>query len=132
MSGTGPVDSFVAAGGTSGAPTDRTSRYYGLGTASWTRPDGIEVRYLQRRIIPQPEQYTTMQQHVVIEGDRIDSVANLRLGDPLLYWILCDANAATDPDALVAEPGRVLRVTLPAGIGAAGGTTGTPGGGSSG
>lgn len=131
MSGTGPVDSFVAAGGTSGAPTDRTSRYYGLGTASWTRPDGIEVRYLQRRIIPQPEQYATMQQHVVVEGDRIDNVANLRMGDPLLYWILCDANAATDPDALVAEPGRVLRITLPAGISTAGGITGA-GGGSSG
>ena len=80
MSGTGPVDSFVAAGGTSGAPTDRTSRYYGLGTASWTRPDGTEVRYLQRRIIPQPEQYTTMQQHVVVEGDRIDNVANHAAG----------------------------------------------------
>ncbi len=127
-----PVDAFVAAGGTSGAPTDRTSRYYGLGTAVWMRPDGTEVRYLQRRIIPQPDQYTTMQQHVVVEGDRIDSIANLRLGDPLLYWILCDANAATDPDALVAEPGRVLRVTLPAGIGAAGGTTGSMSGGSSG
>jgi hypothetical protein len=123
MSGTGPVDSFVAAGGTSGAPTDRTSRYYGLGTASWTRPDGTEVRYLQRRLIPQPEQYTTMQQHVVVEGDRIDNVANQRMGDPLLYWILCDANAAIDPDALVAEPGRVLRITMPAGINTAGGTT---------
>lgn len=122
-----PVDAFVAAGGTSGAPADRTSRYYGLGTAVWTRPDGAEVRYLQRRIIPQPDQYSTMQQYVVVEGDRIDNVANLRMGDPLLYWILCDANAATDPDALVAEPGRVLRITLPAGISAAGGTTGAVG-----
>ncbi len=124
MSGTGPVDSFVAAGGTSGAPTDRSSRYYGLGVAAWTRPDGTEMRYLQRRIIPQPEQYTAVQQHVVVEGDRIDNVANQRLGDPLLYWILCDANAATDPDALVAEPGRVLRVTLPAGISGTGGSSG--------
>lgn len=125
---TSPVDTFAAGGGTSGAPTDRTSRYYGLGTATWTQPDGTVVRYLQRRIIPQPEQYATMQQHVVVQGDRIDNVAALRLGDPLLYWILCDANTAIDPDALVAEPGRVLRVTLPAGIG----TGGTSGGGSSG
>lgn len=80
-----PVDAFVAAGGTSGAPTDRSSRYYGLGTALWTRPDGTEVRYLQRRIIPQPDQYSTMQQHVVVEGDRVNNIANLRLGDPLLY-----------------------------------------------
>ena len=33
----------------------------------------------------------------VIQGDRIDTVANAQLGDPLLYWILCDANAAIGP-----------------------------------
>jgi hypothetical protein len=122
-----PVDAFVAGGGTSGAPTAQNSRYYGLSTATWTLPDGTMVRYLQRRIIPQPEQYATMRQYPTIEGDRIDNVANAQLGDPLLYWILCDANAAMDPDALTAEPGRVLRITLPAGVGAA-----APGAGSSG
>jgi hypothetical protein len=120
----GAIDNFVASGGTSGALTQPNSRYYGLGTASYTQPDGTEVRYLQRRIIPQPDQFSTMRQYVVVQGDRIDSVANTQMGDPLLYWILCDANAASDPDALVAEPGRVLRITLPAGIGAAGGSRG--------
>ena len=120
----GAIDNFVASGGTSGALTQPNSRYYGLGIASYTRPDGTEVRYLQRRIIPQPNQFTTMRQYVVVQGDRIDGVANTQMGDPLLYWILCDANAASDPDALVAEPGRVLRITLPAGIGAAGGIRG--------
>jgi len=123
---TGPVDAFVAAGGTSGAPTAQNSRYYGFATATWTQPDGTVIRYLQRRIIPQPEQYATMRQYVTVEGDRIDNVANAQLGDPLLYWILCDANTAMDPDALTAEPGRVLRITLPAGIGA--GMAGVAGG----
>jgi hypothetical protein len=123
----GAIDNFVAAGGTSGALTQPNSRYFGLGTASYTRPDGTEIRYLQRRIIPQPDQFATMRQYVVVQGDRVDSVANAQMGDPLLYWILCDANTASDPDALVEEPGRVLRITLPAGIGAAGGGQGNHG-----
>jgi hypothetical protein len=118
-----PIDAFVAAGGTSGAPTVQNSRYYGIATLTWTRPEGTVVRYLQRRIIPQPEQYATLRQYVTVQGDRIDNIANGQLGDPLLYWILCDANAAMDPEALTEAPGTVLRITLPAGIGAA-----TPGG----
>ncbi len=125
---TSPVDAFVAAGGTSGAPNAQNSRYYGLPTATCTQKDGTVVRYLQRRIIPQPDQFATMRQYVTIEGDRIDNIANAQLGDPLLYWIICDANAAGDPDALAAEPGKALRITLPAGIAA--GMPGGPGGGS--
>lgn len=125
---TNPLDAFVAAGGTSGAPNAQNSRYYGLPTATCTQKDGTVVRYLQRRIIAQPDQFATMRQYVVIQGDRIDNIANAQLGDPLLYWIICDANAAGDPDALTAEPGKVLRITLPAGIAA--GTPGGPGGGS--
>jgi hypothetical protein len=93
-------------------------------TAATTVPDGTIVRYLNRRIIPQPDQYTTIRQYVVVQGDRIDTVANAQIGDPLLYWILCDANAASDPDALTAEPGRVLSITLPAGVGTTGGASG--------
>jgi hypothetical protein len=119
---TGPVDAFVAGGGTSGAPTAQNSRYYGLATATVTQKDGTVVRYLQRRIIPQPEQFATIRRYVTVEGDRIDNIANAQLGDPLLYWIICDANAAMDPDALTETPGSVLLITLPAGIGA-----GTPG-----
>ncbi len=121
----GAISGFISAGGTSGAPSAANSRYNGIGTATLTLPDGREVQYLQRRLIPRPEQYATLRQYVTIQGDRIDVVANNQLGDPLLYWILCDANGATDPDALTAEPGRVLRITLPAGIGAAG-TAGGP------
>src|SRR5262245_2044679 len=97
---TSPVDAFVAGGGTSGAPTAQNSRYYGLATATFTQKDGTVVRYLQRRIIPQPEQFAPLRRYVTVEGDRIDNIANAQLGDPLLYWIVCDANAAMDPDAL--------------------------------
>jgi hypothetical protein len=121
-----PIDNFVASGGTSGAPNAPNSRYYRLATATMTMPDGREVRYLQRRLIPQPDRYATLRQYATVQGDRIDTLANDQLGDPLLYWILCDANGAFEPDALTAKPGRVLRITLPAGIGTAG--TGDGGG----
>lgn len=121
---TSPIDNFVAGGGTSGASLQPNSRYYSIGTTTFTRPDGTIVRYLNRRIIPQPDQYTTIRQYVVVQGDRIDNVANAQIGDPLLYWILCDANAASDPDALTADPGRVLSITLPAGIGTTGSYSG--------
>jgi hypothetical protein len=119
-----PIANFVASGGTSGAPTQPNSRYNGIGTATYRRPDGTVIRYLNRRIIPPADQFSTMQQYVVLQGDRIDVVANTQIGDPLLYWILCDANGASDPDALTAEPGLVLLITLPAGIRAAGGASG--------
>jgi hypothetical protein len=119
-----PIDTFVAGGGTSGAPTQPNSRYNAIGTMTFTRSDGSVVRYLNRRIVPQPDQFTTLRQYVIVQGDRIDTVANAQIGDPLLYWILCDANAASDPDALVGDPGRVLNITLPAGIGVTGGISG--------
>jgi hypothetical protein len=121
---TSPIDNFVASGGTSGATLQPNSRYYSIGTTTFTRPDGVIVRYLSRRIIPQPDQYTTIRQYVVVQGDRIDTVANAQIGDPLLFWILCDANGASDPDSLTADAGRVLSITLPAGIGTTGGISG--------
>jgi hypothetical protein len=124
MSGSNPIDNFVASGATSGAQSQPNSRYNNIGTTTYTRPDGTVVRYLNRRIIPQPDQYTTIRQYVVVQGDRVDTVANAQIGDPLLYWILCDANAASVPDELTAEPGRVLSITLPAGIGTTGGISG--------
>lgn len=120
---TSPIDNFVATGGTSGAPSQPSSRYSSVGTTTFTRPDGTIVRYLNRRFIPPPDQYTMIRQYVVVQGDRIDTVASAQIGDPLLYWILCDANAISDPDSLTAVPGRVLNITLPAGIGATTGTT---------
>jgi hypothetical protein len=123
MTTTSPIDNFVASGGTSGATAQTNSRYYGIGTTTYTRSDGAIVRYLNRRVIPQPDQYATLRQYVVKEADRIDTVASTQIGDPLLYWILCDANGASDPDALTTDAGRVLSITLPAGIGTTGGAS---------
>jgi hypothetical protein len=115
-----PLDAFIASGGTSGAPTAPNSRYYGLGTQAWTRPDGVVVRYLSRRLIPQPGQSSTVRQYVVVQGDRIDNIVATQVGDPLLFWLICDANGTMDPDDLTAQVGRTILITLPSAIGGQG------------
>jgi len=107
----------LSAAGT-GAPTNPSSRYYGSPVEYFTRPDGTQVAYLRRRIIPHASIYTSLQSYVVVDGDRLDSLANKFLGDPLLFWMIADANTATDPDELTseAEVGRTIQIPLPSGI----------------
>ena len=97
-------------------PTD--SRYYGSSTLSYTAPNGQAVTYLARRFVPQPgaPNYATVAQHTVQQGDRLDLLAAKYLGDPLLFWLLCDANGAMSPGQLVETPGMVLNITMPQGI----------------
>jgi hypothetical protein len=92
------------------------SRYYATPTVSLVLPDGRMIPYLKRRFAPPPEQFALLHEHSVVAGDRIDLLAASALGDPELYWRICDANAAMRPDELTATLGRRLRITLPAGI----------------
>jgi hypothetical protein len=115
-----PLDTFIASGGTSGAPTAPNSRYYGLATLTWSKPDGTVVRYLDRRFIPPTSRFNPLRQYVIVQGDRIDNVAARQIGDPLLYWLLCDANAAMDPDDLTAQVGRSITIAMPSAIGGQG------------
>jgi len=97
-------------------PTD--SRYYGFSVQQYTAPDGQVVPYLARRIVPQPgaPNYATISQVTVQQGDRLDQIAAKYLGDPLMAWLICDANGAMDPNDLAATPGSVLNITTPQGI----------------
>jgi hypothetical protein len=112
------LQSMVLAAAGTGAPTNTSSRYYGTPVELFTRPDGTQVAYLQRRIIPQPTVYTSVQNYAVVDGDRIDNLSNTFLGDPLLYWTICDANFASDPDELTdeAQVGTTILVPLATGI----------------
>jgi len=112
------LQSMVLAAAGTGAPTSPSSRYYGFSVEYFTRPDGTQVAYLRRRIIPQASIYTSVQSYVVVDGDRLDNLANKFLGDPLLFWMIADANTATDPDDLTsaAEVGRTIQVPLASGI----------------
>lgn len=101
---------------------ETNSRYYGSDTAVLQTPAGPVV-YLRRRFVPPPEAFATLQTYVVARGDRPDLIAAQYLGDPLLFWRLCDANGVMRPEDLTDTPGRQLRITLPQG------TPGVPPGG---
>ena len=97
-------------------PTD--SRYYGSGTLTYVAPNGQTITYLQPRVVPQSgaPNFSTVAQHVVHQGDRLDLLAAKYLGDPLLFWLICDANGAVRPHELVETPGQTLSITMPQGV----------------
>ena len=100
-------------GGTPLLPAN--SRYQGLPTRTWTFPDGRQVLYLSRRLVPQTSRFAAVGAHVMSDGERLDQVASRFLGDPLLSWRLADANGALDPAELEQRRRRIL-ITLPEGL----------------
>lgn len=97
-------------------PTD--SRYHGSSTLQYTAPNGEMITYLARRFVPQPgaPNFAKIAQHTVRQGDRLDLLAAKYLGDPLLFWLLCDANGAICPDQLLKSPGSTLNITMQQGV----------------
>lgn len=93
-----------------------SSRYSGIETATLELAEGRIIIFLRRRFVPSPGRFETLQEHVVGQGERLDNLAALYLGDPLLFWRLCDANNGMRPDALTARIGQRLRIPLPEGI----------------
>jgi len=110
------IQSMVLAAAGTGATTYPNSRYYGTPVEYFTRPDGVQVAYLQRRIIPQPGIYTSTRNYAIVDGDRLDNLASKFLGSPFLYWTICDANGATDPDEVTAQIGKTILIPLASGI----------------
>jgi hypothetical protein len=92
-----------------------SSRYHGIETAKLEGPGGTAVVYLRRRFVPQPDRFSVLGEHPVVDGERLDHIAARRLGDPELFWRICDANRALRPDDLL-EIGRRLIITLPEGV----------------
>jgi len=102
--------------GTKSANFPVTSRYHGIDTAILETVDEMKIIYLRRRFIPPPERFVLLQEHTVIQGDRVDNLAAHYLGDPEQFWRLCDANAVMRPEELTESIGRKIRITLPEGI----------------
>jgi len=98
-----------------------SSRYHGLGTLKIPGPDGTTIVYLKRRFIAQPDRFSVIAVHTVAQGDRVDNLAARYLGDPELYWRICDANGVIQPDELTDTLGAEIRITLPEGIPGSGG-----------
>ena len=93
-----------------------TSRYHGLPIAVFTHSNGKTFTYLRRRFVPAPDAFTDLQEHMVSQGERPDHIAAQFLGDPELFWRVCDANRCMRPDELTQHAGRTIRITLPEGM----------------
>jgi hypothetical protein len=111
-----PLNAQFDAGvlGTSAFPPN--SRYHGVAVAKLERPGQEPIPYLERRFVSPPESLSVVQEHAVMQGDRLDNLAAHYLGDPELWWRLADANRALRPDELIEQIGRRIAVTLPEGI----------------
>jgi hypothetical protein len=92
---------------------DYTSRYYNLETAEYTTADSRKVAYKRRRFLPQGQVIPLLQEVTVVQGDRLDSITFNTLGDPLQFWQVCDANNTMNPEELIAEVGKVIRIPTP-------------------
>lgn len=111
------LQALLQPGDTSSNAFPPSSRYHGVALANWHTLDGRTIVYLRRRFVPPPERFVTLQEHTVVQGDRLDNLAAHYLGDPEQFWRMCDANAALRPDELTEEIGRRIRITLPEGLG---------------
>jgi hypothetical protein len=93
----------------------QTSRYHGLRVEKIQR-DGKEIAFIERRFVPSEDDFEEVRLHTVVQGDRLDNLAQRYFGDPELVWRLCDSNGAMDPAELTDTIGRRLRITLPLGV----------------
>lgn len=93
----------------------QTSRYHGLKILHTTTASGRQVAYVERRFLPPHDYLEVVQLHNVNDGDRIDNVSAHYLGDPELFWRVCDGNYELDPARLTSQVTRQIRITLPPG-----------------
>jgi hypothetical protein len=96
---------------------DPTSRYFTVPEAvlDVLQPDGTvrKVAYKRRRLIPAASTTITLVEHTVAQGERLDTIAARYLGDPTLFWQICDANEVLRPGELFEEVGRAFRIAGP-------------------
>lgn len=111
-----PLKALLDAGVLTTSTFPENSRYHGVAIATLERPGKEPVAYVKRRFVPPPERYSIIREHTVVEGDRVDNLAAQYLGDPELYWRLCDANAVMQPDELTDTVGAKAAITLPEGV----------------
>lgn len=96
---------------------ESASRYDEVETVAMTVDGGLGgprvVSYKRRRFVPPGGAMTTLAEHTVAQGDRLDNLAARYVGDPEQFWRICDANDVLRPEELTEEVGRVVRIGLP-------------------
>ncbi len=85
----------------------KSSRYHGFDHHRHLTPGGHEILYLERRFIPRLQ---TSGKTTNAQSERLDLIADRTLGNPQLYWRLCDANEETNPFVLSERSGRTLKL----------------------
>jgi hypothetical protein len=90
------------------------SRYANVGQGVWVAPNGRQVPYLLRRLLPAAGTLPTASIYTVGLGQRIDNIAAAQLGDATLSWLLADANLAVRPTDL-AVPSATIMIPQPGG-----------------
>jgi len=95
---------------------EATSRYYDIENAktTLTSADGTkrDVAYKRRRFIPPPTNLSTVLEHAVTQGERLDLIAATYLEDPTQFWRVCDANMVMHP-AELEQVGRTILIAVP-------------------
>ncbi|MFF4602049.1 hypothetical protein ACFY12_04710 [Streptomyces sp. NPDC001339] len=100
-------------------PYPRSSRYHGVEIGVHRQPDGTEVRYAKRRLLPGPALADAAEDvvpHTVRSGERPDQLGQRYFGDPGQWWQIADRNPVLDPRELTDEPGEEIAVPLPGGF----------------
>jgi nucleoid-associated protein YgaU len=93
-----------------------TSRYANSQVKKLTTDEGETIVYIERRILPPllfDSSLSNVQEMIVSVGDRLDNISFRFLGDPELYWRICDVNDSLFPLDLTNEPGRAIRIPIP-------------------
>jgi nucleoid-associated protein YgaU len=93
-----------------------TSRYYGIDTDTFQQPGQPPIVYVRRRFVPPSKNFQVIEEYTVVKGDRLDNIAGQYLGDPTLFWRVCDANGAMRPEELTETIGEQIKITLPEGV----------------
>lgn len=90
----------------------QTSRYIGIEIAFLVTQDGKQINYLRRRFLPNLNVGSVFAMHTVIEGERLDIITSRYLGDPEMFWRVCDVNNSMLPEELTKKIGQKLRIPL--------------------
>jgi len=91
-----------------------SSRYFNVAIVRTT--EGPAVAYLKRRFISPPDQFSLLTEHLVVAGERVDTITAAYLDDPEQFWRVCDGNGAMRPTDIIEDIGERIRITLPEGL----------------
>jgi hypothetical protein len=111
-----PLKALLDAGVLDTSKFPDNSRYHSIAVTTLEQNSDEPIAYLKRRFIPSPKRFAVLQEHTVVEGDRVDNLAAQYLGDAELYWRMCDANGVMRPDELTESTGAKIAITLPEGV----------------